>query len=425
MDYKRYDMGNLNLHIIKMDNFKTVNMRIYLKRKIKKEEINYRNFLSDILLESCNKYKTRRELQIEKEELYNVSLSGATYKSGLYTFLAYSLVALNEKYTEVGMTEKIINLLLDLLLDPYVEDGKFNEEAFKFVKEGIKNNLMSIEEDPDNVATLKLEEYMGKNSPFAYKIAGYLDTLDEVNTENLYEYYKSVIENDIIDIFIIGDVDDKKIKEIFEKRKFRENKNQDSESHFIKLEDTKEEKEVIENKGFVQSKLQMGFKVEGDITDYERKYVLHAYNFILGGGNDSKLFREVREKNSLCYYISSSYQSLYRVLIVKAGINADSYEKTVSLVKQAIKDMSDGKFDLDDLEEVKTIYENACLRIYDNPFEIIENYLSQEYFKNDSIEERIKNMKKVTKEQIVSVAKKIKLDTIYFLEGGIDEEGDI
>ena len=96
LNYKKYDLESSNLHVIKTDKFKTVAVRIYFKRKLKKDEINYRNMLSDILLESNSQYKTRRQLQIQKEELYNISLSGSSYKSGEYTFITYSMSFLNE-----------------------------------------------------------------------------------------------------------------------------------------------------------------------------------------------------------------------------------------------------------------------------------------------------------------------------------------
>ena len=397
MDYQKIDMKKFNLHMIKTDRFKTINVRINFKRKIKKEEINYRNFLSEILLESSNIYKTRRDLQIKKEELYNTSLSSVSYKSGCYTFLSYSLTFLNEKYTEVGMNEESIKLLLEMLLNPNVENGAFNQKSFDLVKEEIKTPLISMNENPDIVASLKLDELMGKDTPLEYKMAGYLDTIDEVTSENLYEYYKSVISDDIIDIFIIGDIGDE-IKDYFENIDFRDTENKKSESHFVKLS-LNEEQEVIENKGFVQSKLQMGFKID-----------------------DSKLFREVREENSLCYYISSNYSPLFNTLNVTAGIGADDYETAVELVKKAIKEMEDGEFSDSDLEEVKTIYQNACMKLYDSPASIIQNYLSHEYLNNDLIDERIEKIKEVTKDDIVKLAKKIKLDTIYFLEGGNDLE---
>lgn len=421
MDYKKYELGNLNLHIIKTDKFKTVNVRVTLKRKIIKDEINYRNLLSSILLESSKKYPSRRELQMKKEDLYNVIISSASFKSGAYTFLSYSLSCLNEKYTEKGMLEKSINLLLETLLNPDVNDGKFNPKSFNFVKSELKDYLISLDENPNTIASIRLEEEMGKNTPLEYSASGYLDTLDDITEKSLYEYYKSVVEDDIIDIFVIGDVDSNKIIEIFKNSSFRKKQNLKSESHFVTLEKNRNFKEIIENKGFIQSKLLMGYQID-DMTEFERKYVLNAYNFILGGGNDSKLFREVREKNSLCYSISSSYSILYNDLVVSAGIDKNNYQKTVNLIKEAFKEIEQGHFKDSDLDEVKIIYQNACKKMYDNPFDIIRSYLLHEYFDNDLIEERIKNIEKVTKEDIITLAKKIKLDTIYFLEGGSDEQ---
>ena len=165
-----------------------------------------------------------------------------------------------------------------------------------------------------------------------------------------------------------------------------------------------------------QSKLIIGFKLK-DLTDFERKYVMGIYSYILGGGPDSKLFKEVREKNSLCYSISSSYNGVFNILRISAGIDSKNYSKTIKLIKKAIKDMSLGNFSDRDIKCAIMTYKNTYKEIMDNPSSILSSYVSMEYLKLDSFSKREKEILKVTKDMIVSVSSKINLDTIYLLEG--------
>ncbi len=423
MNYEKIEYPNYNLHLIQTKKFKTIHLLVVLKRKLKKEEITIRNVLSDILLETGKNYKTTRDLQIAKEENYACSLSSSSFKSGTYAVLSFSLSFLNERYTEKGMNDKSISLLFDLLKNPNIVKDEFEKKTFNYTMNSYKDYLESLNENPNRIAGVRLDEEMGKNTPLEYHASGYMEDFKKITAKNLYEYYQDVLKNDIIDIFVLGDYDKETMKEKIKEENIREEKNQKSESHFVKLPISKKTKKIVEEHEFMQSQLAMGYKID-KMTDFEKKYVFHALNFIFGGGNDSKLFKEVREKNSLCYSIHSHISYLYQTLIVNAGISKDNYEKTVSLVNQELTKICEGKFDLEDLNEMKIIYVNTCKTIYDSPNDLIRNYMSHEYFNHDLVEVRIKKILEVTKEDVIKLAKKLKLDTIYFLKGVRNEETD-
>ena len=126
MEYKKISKDNYNLHVIKTDKFKTVNIRVNFKRKIKKNELTIRNFLNNMLLNNSKKYPTSRDIVIETEELYDLGVRINTIKSGNYSIMSMSEVFLNEKYTEEGMTRKSVEFLMELLFNPNVEDDKFS-----------------------------------------------------------------------------------------------------------------------------------------------------------------------------------------------------------------------------------------------------------------------------------------------------------
>ena len=169
-----------------------------------------------------------------------------------------------------------------------------------------------------------------------------------------------------------------------------------------------------------QSKLKLGIKLN-NLTDFERKYVAIIYSYILGGGPDSKLFKNVREKNSLCYTINCSYMPVYNLMMIQAGINKEDFKKCLSLIKKEIKEMVNGNFESRDIQSAKVTYLSSLKEIEDSQGSIIRIFESHEYLNLDLLDERVDIMN-VTKEDIVNFAKKINIDTIYLLEGVIDEE---
>ena len=139
MKYKKYDIGPYNLHVISTDKFKTVNIRVNFKRPCKKEEITKRSLLSYLLLESNKKYPTRRILEMETEDLYNLKYTSYNTISGNYNVMSFEATFLNEKYTEKGYIEKSISFLFDLIFSPDVNKKEFNNESFNLCKKIISS----------------------------------------------------------------------------------------------------------------------------------------------------------------------------------------------------------------------------------------------------------------------------------------------
>lgn len=413
MKYKKYNLNKFNLHIIKTEKFKTITLKIVFKREVKKEDLTIRRVLTDILLESSMKYPSRRLIEMETEELYGLELYGNNYVSGNYDVMNFTSSFLNEKYTESNMNKRAIMFILNLLLNPDIKNNEFNEYGFDLAYRIIENDIKTFGDYPNSYSTKRMLEVMDKKSSISYRNCGYLNDLKKITKKNLYEYYKSVIENDIVDIFVVGDVEENKILKVFEENFNRINNNRKSGEHFIKVQ-SKKTKEKIEKAKINQSHLVIGCNV-GNVENLN--YVLNVYSFILGGSGDSLLFQTVREKNSLCYNISSSYSIISNMLIIKAGIDSKNYKKTVDLIKQCMDKIKNGEFEQDDIDKAKIIYKNSCIEMLDSPRNIIDNYLSHEYLNTDLMDDRIKKIDNVTKEDIINLSNTIKINTIYMLEG--------
>ncbi len=422
MEYKKIDLGSYNLHLINTDKFKTVSIRINFKRKVKKNELTKRSLLSRVLLESSMEYKSKRLLEIKTEELYTLSIDSSSYISGNYLIFSLYSTFLNNKYTEENQLKNCIDFILQILLNPNIEQKKFDKESFNLAVLALKEQLERQIEDPSYYSSIRADEEMDKTSSLSFNASGYLEDIDKIDEKNLYDCYLSMLKSDLIDIFVIGDIDNEEIKQEFTKKFKIKTIKKPSETHILSYNKfRKRVKTVREKKPFEQSKLIINFKVE-DLTKFESEYVMRVYSFILGGGPNSKLFKEVREKNSLCYSINSSYLPVFNIFKIKAGINKEAFKKCVSLIKKELKNMEKGLYDEEDILAAKSTYISSFESTGDNPNSIMGTYISHEYLDYDLIEDRIKNIDKVNKDMVVSISKKIHLDTIYLLEGDI--EGD-
>ena len=424
MKYTKKDLASYNLHLINTDKFKTITMKVVFSSPIKKDEITMRNVLSDLLLQSSKNYESRRELTIKAEELYAADIYNNTQRIGNYILTSFNLQVLNDKYTEEGNFEEAIKFLSEIIFNPDIKDNGFKEDKLDLVLSNVKVALESIKEDATNYSLLRLMEAYDKESPVSFRMVGYLDDLDKIKTDNLYEYYKNFIEYDYVDIYIVGDFENNTIQEIIKKYfKFRKVK-RIRPSYNIDSKKIRRRrllaKETIDNN---QSKLAIACAIT-KASKYEINYPLVLANIIYGGGPDSKLFKDVREKNSLCYSIYSYPVKLDNLLVISAGIDKENYQKALDLTTDLLKNMKKGKFTDKDINIAKEYYNTACEEVEESEYKIINEYLSQEIHGVEPLEERVKIMNKVTKKDIIKVAKKIEMDTVFLLEGVREDERD-
>ncbi len=421
MKYSKKDLGSYKLHLIKTNKFKTITVRITFRSPIIKEEITIRNMLCDIFTQSSKKYKTKRELTIKAQDLYAVDITTSNVRLGNYTNMNFYLNTLHDKYTEPGNFKEALDFLSEIIFNPDITDDKFNKEKLDIIKAACKSSLSSIKEDASNYSLIRMFEELDKDRPSSYRMVGYLEDLDKIDEKNLYTYYKKMLKTNLVDIFVIGDIDFEEVTELI-KKKFQFKTLKKQRIPYI-LEDIKTRgkrlfvKETINTN---QSKLAIGCRTH-ELSDYERNYPLTLYNLILGGYSDSKLFQEVREKNSLCYVINSVPNKLDNLIIIRAGIDKENYKKTLSLIDKILIDMKKGKFTDEDLKTAKEYYNTALDELEESQTRIIDNYYMSELIGTDSIEIKRKKIAKVTKEEIIKVAKKVKMDTVFLLEGDNNE----
>lgn len=418
MNYNKYTTHAYNLHLISTNKFKTIMIRINFKKKIEKEDITYRNLLTKVLFQANKNYSSKRELEILTEELYNLSISSINSISGNYIVTSFDCVFLNELYTEKSMNEKSIKFMLDMIFSPAIENKEF--KYFDLAKRLVIDEIETQKDDTSKYSKQRLLESMENNSPLSYNPVGYMEDLDKITNKDLYNYYNKMLKSDLIDIFVIGDIEEEFIKNIFKDNFLINTFKKQGIDHYYTHNKIKKSKIFKESMDINQSKLRIGIKLK-NLTDKEKKYVANMYAFILGGGPDSKLFKNVREKNSLCYSINCSYIPIFNTMIISAGINSNDFKKCLSLIKKELNNMAKGNFNDFDLNAAKTTYINSLKEIEDSQASLIRIFESHEYLNFDLLDKRTEVLN-VTKEDIINFSKKIHLDTIYLLEGEKNEE---
>ena len=421
MKYEQIDMGSYKLHLIKTKKFKTITVEVNFRRSLVREEITTRNLLKTVLLTTNQNFKSERELIKETENLYDLKLISANARIGNYSNLSFKIRFLNEKYTEKSMNEYSISFLMDILFRPDVTDKHFNESSLTKAKNKLEKNIKNIKDNKLKYALIKLLETT-KDKPYSYNSYGYIEDIDKIDSSNLYEYYKSILKDDYIDIFVVGDIETDAIKKIFKEYFKTDTFKKDKKDIIInELIPRKRIKKVVEYDDVNQAQLTLLCTLN-KLTDFERKYVLLVYNELLGGSSNSLLFDTVREKNSYAYYVNSNQKAYDNILMIYAGIASGNADNVLKLIKKTLQNIEKGCFEDKLLESSKETLISSIKASTDTPAGIINTYYAKVLVNSDDFEERIKNISKVSKQDIINISKKISLHTMYLLESK-NEEG--
>lgn len=416
MEYIRKNKDVYDLHIIKTDRFKTITVKVYFRNEIEKEDITVRNLLVNFLMYATNTYPTKREMIFHGEDLYAAELYANGSRNGNMHVLQFGLSMLEEKYTEKGMLDKSVEFLADAIFHPNFNNEETFNAAYNFLYKQYEESIKNFKEHKTSYASSRMLEEMGKDEKYSYRGIGYLEDLKKINKEKLISFYNKIIDTSLIDIYVLGNVDDS-IEEVIDKYfNFKPRKKLELNPFIISSDFNKEIKEIKEEDNNTQSKLVIGCKIS-ELDKFERNYVSTIYNLILGGSSESKFFQIIREKNSLAYTITSNMIKLDNLMIIRGGISRDNYSKTMELVKKIMSDISLGEFIEEDIRIAKEHYISVLNETEDNPDGIIDTYCANQLLDLGDIETRKKEIQKVTKDEIIEFSKKVHIDTVFLLEG--------
>ena len=420
MDYKKTDIKKgITLHQINTNKFKTNLTAVFITTKLDRKTVTLNALISSILRRGSKNLKSQEEISKKLEEMYGAEFDCGLDKTGDNQVLKFYIETISDRFLpgkDGENSKEAIETLLEIVFNPYIENEGFKEEYLNQEKNNIKQ---IIEAKIDNKAKYALDrciEEMYKEENFGLYKYGYVEDLEKVTSKELYNYYKQLIENCKIDIFVSGSIDkgfEKIVEENENVKKLNERKAQFNKTELTTKEKV-EENEVIEKMDVTQGKLIIGLDL--DIQDEELKYDALLYNSILGGSATSKLFQNVREKANLAYVASSSYLRYKNNIFIKCGIEIDNYKKALEIIRKQLEDMEKGQFTEDEIENSKKGIIASIKTIGDEQDTQITYYYGQELSNTPTnVEEYIEKIQNVKKEDIIDIAKKININTIYFL----------
>lgn len=422
MNYQTQNLKEgINLHLIKTNNFKTNLYAVFLTTPLKRENVTLDAVLTAVLRRGTKTMQSQDMISKKLEEMYGASFDCGIEKTGDNHIMKFYLEAISENFLpeKEELQEKCLDILFDIIFNPLIENNGFKEEYVQGEKQNIKQ---IIESKIDNKARYSLDrciEEMFKNETYGLYKYGYVEDLENITKQSLYEYYKKIISDCKIDIFCSGQIEEEKTKMTIEQNKKIQDLQPRKAQYIVNNEKTeeievKEEKTVEDHMQVKQGKLVIGLSINSN--EENSRFTTSVYNAILGGGANSKLFQNVREKESLAYTAGSNYVRQKNSIFIRCGIEINNYEKALNTIKQQLQDMKDGKFDETDIQNAKNLIIESVKSIPSEQDTEITYYYGQELSDTFmTLEEYIDKINTQTKEQIVNLAGKVCINTIYFL----------
>ncbi|MGE7903623.1 EF-P 5-aminopentanol modification-associated protein YfmF [Peribacillus sp. NPDC094092] len=410
------EKSGYKLHVVQTDKYKTNTLVLKMKAPLTKEDVTYRALLPYVLQSNTSKYPTTPELRSYLDDLYGAGFYVDVAKKGEYQIISFTIDIVNEKFLSdsTPLLEKAFGLLSEVIFNPKKNGEAFDSKTVSNEIRSLKQRIQSISDDKMRYSATRLVEEMCKNEPYALEASGNLQDLETITPESLYAYYKKVLTEDEIDLYVIGDIDESEVEALADK--------------YVSLQErvpvrlpskpgkvVEKEKEIIENADVKQGKLNIGYRTQvayGD-PDY---YALQLFNGIFGGFSHSKLFINVREKASLAYYAASRLESHKGLLMVMAGIENANYKQALDIIHAQMKEMKQGNFSEEELSQTKAVVKNQLLETIDVSRGLVEILYHNVVSGQDiSLDDWFAKTEQTTKEEIIAVGQKIQLDTIYFL----------
>lgn len=407
----------ISLGLIKTDKFKSNLINLYFLRNIDRDEVTKISLLINLLSVGTKNIPTTRDMSKRLNELYGMGMNINTSKYGEKLCAKFRFFSVSDKYLDKPIFEEVIDFIREVIFNPIVIDKKLNPNMLDVEKENLKEELKSIINDKKLYASSKCIKNMCKEELFSIDSSGYIEDIDKISASDLYETYLDLIATSRIFISVEGNFDEEVVSSIFkEKLTFPRNNVQNiKREEYIKYPESTNyfEEEFNTNQG----KLVMGYRTNVDYKDFDSYYSLLVGNSIFGGGPHSKLFNNVREKESICYYVSSELDKYKGIMMVNSGIDIANYDKALLLIRKELEDVKNGNFDELELENAKKNIINSLKMTVDTNIgesEFIYNQFISET--NLTIDEISKKVNNVDKDSVISAFIKIIEDTVYFLK---------
>lgn len=410
----------VNLHVLPTKQYKTIRIFIRFTARLQQEVITKRSLLSSMLETNSLNYPDQTKLSAKLAELYGASFGLSVRKKGNLHWLNVGISFVNGEYVnDPNLFSQAVDFLKEVLFYPNIKNQQFDQLTFDLEKNNLRLYLESLKEDKQTFASYALQELYFENSP-EQKIPslGVVEEIDKITARSLAAYYQEMMANDQIDIFVVGDVDPDKAAEAVGQLPFEPRETAHPELFYTQPQvNIVKERQVREP--IVQAKLNLAYQTNVYYDEPER-FALMVFNGLFGGFPHSKLFMNVREKESLAYYASSSVDTFRGFMSVQTGIDEKNRNQVLRLIHEQLESLRNGEITDLELAQTKAMLRNQYLLSLDSPQAAIETSFLDSWLPETKLsdEEWLKRMESVTIKEIQQVAEQIELQAIFFLAGG-------
>lgn len=380
------------------------------------EETATENVIVPLLLTKCNsKLPSYKAFNNKMSRLYASGIGGTTGRQYDLQTISFGAYYLDDVYALAGekMTEIMTDIFIDCLTSPVTENGVFTAKFVELEKKTAIDNIETAINDKRSYAIERAMKTICKGEPASVCSYGTVEKAKLITPDSAYKAYRRMLETMPCEIICTGCSDFDGVAEKFAVA-FEKVGRHDIENTTIALSPVKTQtEEVTERLTVNQSKLVLGFKSHSD--DDAALVLLQK---IFGGTTSSKLFQNVREKMSLCYYCSAARNDLKGIMLVNSGVENENIEKTKEAVIDQLEEIKNGNFTNEDINFAEMAIKNDLKSVADSAGNV-SNWYFDCIRKNDIVtpEEKLERYLGVSKERIIAAAKSMVLDSVYVLTG--------
>ena len=398
------------------DDYKTNHISVNFFHPLSKENASNVALLCAVLKRGNAKYGEMDKISAFLETNYGAGFSVNTAKIGDMQELSVSVNAIADEYAIDGepISENITDLLYATLFEPMIEDGGFKASFVEQEKTNLKDRIRALINDKQSYSLEKCKEIMFEGDAYGSFELGDIECIDKITPQSLYEFYNNLINTAMLFVCYAGKKCDSD-KLVLPLTKKLGNKTRID--FATKVNDSVTDvKDVKEQMKVAQSKLNLGFRLGQKAK--EDIFALKMFNVIFGSSPTSKLFMNVREKLSLCYYCASVCDSAKNVMFVYSGVETKNVTVAKDEILNQLSYMKSGDFTAEEFENARAYLVDSFTQAGDMP-SLAVSFLVFAIIHGHGLDpiRQIETINEVTPERVKAVAQNVTLDTVFVLEG--------
>ena len=408
----------VHLHFIQSEKFKTNKIKVRFSAPMSEKTIAGRVLTASMLETSNALYPTSQAFREKLANLYGANYSTSLSRRGLVHYLDINLSFVRDQFLSRKnvLADEMLDFLKASLFFPLSNGKAFDTKTFEIEKRNVLTDLEAEIENHFYHAHRELNNLFYDLPEMRIPRVATIELVEKETAETSFTAFQQMLNQDQIDFFFIGDFNEIAVREKIQEFQFSEREQPLQLSYQQNYSNITREK--LEQRDVNQSIVELAYHFSSQYGDRSHLPLI-VLNGLLGGFAHSKLFVNVREKESLAYTISSNFDIFSGLMRIYAGIDRANRTKTIALINRQILDLKRGHFTDEELEQTKNMLKNSILLAQDRQNTLIERaYMSSVLGKKFlSLEAWLKALENVSKADLIEAAQQLKLQAIYFMEG--------